>query len=511
MLNLFWFNQQKVTPCARQNYGSFFGYNNGVNKQSICNLILILITAAGAFIPVSAARAELSTQSSSVTAYDLIVAMNTLRVSNGLPALVEDPIINAVAQSTAEIMAASQMSWHIGNVSGRLQSAGYGGGSKVWGTENFAVGNQTIDQIMVVWSDADHMIPAVNAAYCNVGAGVATSGNGMTYYILQAAYTSGKACGEYTSTSGGTINQASGSTTEGITGGVSQMVMPVKIAEPDADGKVFHVVQAGQSYWAIAITYGVTIKDIQTWNNLSAIAPLQTGQKLFIPSANTEGYATPTPVGMIQTSPPDQDGKIVHTVQSYQTLTTISQAYGTSVENVVILNGISANTPLQIGQQLVINAGYAPPTATVTLTPTPLSPLQKLTPEADGKYYHAVGTGENLTWIANLYQVDVNSLMVWNGITGSSVIQVGQKLLLEVTPPATITPTPSDTPTITPVPPTAIPSATSNFTPTMVYNKESVFGSRGVSPWIVLGVLGAGLIAILVIYIRSRFFLKGLK
>ncbi|HSO11938.1 MAG TPA: hypothetical protein VLT51_06150, partial [Anaerolineales bacterium] len=40
-----------------------------------------------------------------VSAYDLIIAMNTLRVSYGLPALVEDPIVNAVAQSTAEIMA----------------------------------------------------------------------------------------------------------------------------------------------------------------------------------------------------------------------------------------------------------------------------------------------------------------------------------------------------------------------------------------------------------------------
>jgi uncharacterized protein YkwD len=77
-----------------------------------------------------------------VTAYDLIIAMNTLRTSNGLPALVEDPIIDAVAQSTAEIMAAQQMSWHIGNVSGRLASAGYGGGSKVWATENFAVGDR---------------------------------------------------------------------------------------------------------------------------------------------------------------------------------------------------------------------------------------------------------------------------------------------------------------------------------------------------------------------------------
>jgi hypothetical protein len=89
-----------------------------------------------------------------------------------LPALVEDPIINAVAQSTAEIMAANQMSSHIGDVDGRLASAGYGGGSKVWATENFAVGNMSIDEIMLD-GQMPYMIPAVNPAYCNVGAGVA--------------------------------------------------------------------------------------------------------------------------------------------------------------------------------------------------------------------------------------------------------------------------------------------------------------------------------------------------
>ena len=66
-------------------------------------------------------------------------------------------------------------------------------GRQVWATENFAAGRPFgIDEIMLVWSDASHMIPAVNPAYCNVGAGVAKSANGQTYYILQAAYTSGK-------------------------------------------------------------------------------------------------------------------------------------------------------------------------------------------------------------------------------------------------------------------------------------------------------------------------------
>lgn len=202
-------------------------------------LILSIVFGMGGFYLPGAVRAAPSDQ---VSAYDLILAMNTLRVSNGLPALIEDPIVNALAQSTAATMAANNMSWHIGDVRGRLAAAGYGNGGTVWATENFAVGGggMGIDEIMAAWADPDHMRPAVNPAYCNVGAGVARASNGRIYYILQAAYVSGRECGSPSS------GDASGP--GAVPNPVSQLIIPVKIATPDADGKVFHEVQAGQSF-----------------------------------------------------------------------------------------------------------------------------------------------------------------------------------------------------------------------------------------------------------------------
>ncbi|NMB89281.1 MAG: LysM peptidoglycan-binding domain-containing protein [Chloroflexi bacterium] len=459
---------------------------------------------AGLFFPAAAAQAAPAAQTNTVTAYDLIVAMNTLRMANGLPALVEDATIDAVAQSTAQIMAANEMSWHIGDVSGRLASAGYGGGDKVWGTENFAVGNMGIDEIMVVWSDASHMIPAVNAAYCNIGAGTAVSPSGLTYYVLQAAYVSSKACGEYT-TVGGTTTTQSGSTTNssGTAGGVSQIVVPVEIATPDAEGRVYHEVKAGQSFWSIAVAYQITIKDLQQWNNLTGETSLQIGQRLFIPGENTEGYATPTPVGMIQLATPDPDGKIVHTVQSYQTLTTIAQAYGVEIDTILNLNGLQIDWPLQIGQQLIVQ----PSRVTPSPTPRPLTPLEMLTPENDGQYYHTVQSGETLSWIANLYEVAVEDLIAWNGLNLASIIQPNQKLVLQVTPPATITPTPGP-PTETPIPtatftPTTIPTATLAPSPTAATG--GLFSGSGRSSlWIVPFGLAAGGILLGAFLYRQR-------
>ena len=420
--------------------------------------------------------ALISRPAAEVTAFDLIIAMNSIRASNGLPPLIEDPIIDAVAQSTAQTMANNQMSWHIGDVSGRLSAAGYGDGAKVWATENFDVGlNQSIDEIMVVWSDASHMLPAVVPAYCNVGAGTARAPNGMTYYILQAAYTSGKSCGEYTSS--GTTTSQTGGTIQIANPGVPQLILPVKIATPDSDGKIFHLVQSGQTFWSIAIAYKITIKDLKSWNNLSQDDVLNIGQKLFIPGTNTAGYATPTQSGAIQVSTPDTEGQVLHIVQSYQTLTTISQAYGITVEKILALNAIQADWPLRIGQKLIIHSSNSTPSPT-------LQPIQLLTPASDGKFYHTVQSGETLSWIAQRFKISINDLMTWNSLNSSSVIQPNQRLLLLITPPASSTSEPvqptetSLISTVTPFSLTATPiaSAQSPETTPPTSNNSTLWG-----------------------------------
>ncbi len=169
-----------------------------------------------------------------------------------------------------------------------------------------------------------------------------------------------------------------------------------------------------------------------------------------------EGYMTPTPFGYFTASPPDADGKIVHTVQAYQNLTMISKVYGVPIERILELNGLTRDTPLQIGQKLLIYPGNVTP----TLTPRPLTPIEMLTPAADGNYYHIVKEGQNFSWIADYYGIPLADLLAWNNLTENYVPWPGEKLLLKVTPPATITPTP------TPVTPTPTPSPTLPSTPT---------------------------------------------
>ena len=160
-------------------------YNYQMRFQRFLVWLILLVFGLGAFYRPGAVRADEIQPApvAQVSAYELILAMNTLRVSSGLPALIEDPIVNAVAQSTAQIMAANNMSWHIGDVRGRLAGAGYGAGGTVWATENFAVGSggTGIDSIMATWADPDHMRPAVDCGLLPCGRGC---GAGLQWTLL---------------------------------------------------------------------------------------------------------------------------------------------------------------------------------------------------------------------------------------------------------------------------------------------------------------------------------------
>ena len=80
------------------------------------------------------------------------------------------------------------------------------------------------------------------------------------------------------------------------------------------------------------------------------------------------------------------------------------------------------------------------PTPSRTPTPTP-TPLFTPTPIPPREYL--VQPGDNIFYIADIFQVDYRDLLAFNNLTENSVLQVSQKILI---PPPTATPTPSATP-----------------------------------------------------------------
>jgi LysM repeat protein len=152
---------------------------------------------------------------------------------------------------------------------------------------------------------------------------------------------------------------------------------------------------------------------------------------------------------MIVPSTPDADGKVVHTVSAYQTLTTIAEAYDVTIASILTMNGIQEDWPLQIEQKLLISRlGPPSPTAPLTLKAHPCQRRQLLPhrPERRNSFVDR-----------RLCDIKLAELLAWNGLASDSIIRPEQKLLLQVTPPAT--------PTRTPGPPSATPVNTATSTP----------------------------------------------
>jgi len=232
-------------------------------------IVLVVGTALGSPSPSRAETVERPPFASSPI--DLVNAVNALRASFGLPLYSISPILMATAQAQADFLAATGSMTHSGpggiGLTDRLLAAGYplAGDLSLGGfrAENITGGDETMPAEAAVdrWTgDAPHLNTMVSPNLTEIGAGVAIS-NGRVYYVIDAARptSAGDPPVAATSVGGGSA----------FAGDVSpEIIIPVSVSTPNADGNVFHEVKFGQTLWQIAITYETKIDEIKRLNNL---------------------------------------------------------------------------------------------------------------------------------------------------------------------------------------------------------------------------------------------------
>jgi hypothetical protein len=116
----------------------------------------------------------------------------------------------------------------------------------------------------------------------------------------------------------------------------------------------------------------------------------------------------------------------------------------------------------------------AQPTINYQITPDPnlVSDVLTATPQLDGSIIHEVLDGQSLWSIAIAYNVTIADIIQWNNLLPTPVIFVGERLVVQIAPTPTLSPTITNTSipptrTITPsqTPITPQPSATITPTP----------------------------------------------
>ena len=122
------------------------------------------------------------------------------------------------------------------------------------------------------------------------------------------------------------------------------------------------------------------------------------------------------------------------------------RAIAIGVTAVIVLMLIAALVIRNRAEAVAALTPTATPTPTQTPTPsrTPTStPTPPFSPTPIPPREYKVQPGDNIFYIADIFQVGYEDLLAFNGLTENSILQVGQTILI---PPPTPTPTPSPMP-----------------------------------------------------------------
>ena len=162
-----------------------------------------------------------------------------------------------------------------------------------------------------------------------------------------------------------------------------------------------YTVQSGDSLYSIARKFNINVNDLKELNNLTT-NNLSLGQKLLIPTTNTQ---TPTTPEVPQSN--------TYTVKSGDSLYAIARNFNTTVDDIKKLNNLTSNN-LSLGQKLLIPTNN-------TETPT--------TPQVPQGNTYTVKSGDSLYSIARSFNTTVDAIKTLNNLTSNN-LSLGQKLLI---------------------------------------------------------------------------------
>ena len=184
--------------------------------------------------------------------------------------------------------------------------------------------------------------------------------------------------------------------------------------EPSDSNLTVHVVQRGENLSAIALQYSLPAERIAQLNGISDVSSLAVGQRLLIPRPIT----APQP-------------GLTHTVTTGDTLNSIAQAYGRTLEELSALNNLANANQIFIGQELVIFAeeGLSAASADDVIDAASV-PSSAVLADFPADFIHEVEAGETVFEIGLRYNLTVTTLARANNLADATRIYIGQELII---------------------------------------------------------------------------------
>ncbi len=164
-------------------------------------------------------------------------------------------------------------------------------------------------------------------------------------------------------------------------------VTPTPDISDNSGSSTVYVVQSGDTLYSIALRYGTSVSELVALNNIANPNLIYVGQVLYLPSDSASS------------------GNI-YVVQRGNTLWGIARTYGTTVNALVSLNGISNPNLIYVGQVLYL-------------------------PGSNGQLIaYVIQRGDTLSAIALRFQTTVSTLASINHIANPDLIYAGDTIMV---------------------------------------------------------------------------------
>ena len=210
-----------------------------------------------------------------------------------------------------------------------------------------------------------------------------------------------------------------------------------------------YTVVSGDGLYAIARKTGTSIDDLLSLNGLSLTSTIYPGQVLTLSANSQEAESEESSSTEKESSTSTQETSSeenaasseqtstggTYTVVSGDGLYAIARKTGTSIDDLLSLNGLSLNSTIYPGQVLTLsgNSEAAPAAesteSTAEESQEEVATPEETTPSTNAKMYY-VHSGDSLYRIAHNHGISLSTLLEWNNLSVDSIIYPGQGLIV---------------------------------------------------------------------------------
>lgn len=131
---------------------------------------------------------------------------------------------------------------------------------------------------------------------------------------------------------------------------------PQVAAMPRSDDSApeFHLVQEGESLYAISVAHNIRLAKLMEWNQLTPESVIKTGQRIWLTKVDDAQLQMQTVARLAEFSEPLEVTEPYHQVAAGETMFGISYRYNIRLERFMAWNNLTEQSKLQVGQQVLV-------------------------------------------------------------------------------------------------------------------------------------------------------------